>query len=67
MSDNEDEEQVQVKEIPEPDGKKIFISHVNSYTGRALLHELRNEHTVKEARAAHTFHGTLEKGTNAIY
>jgi len=65
MSD--DEEEVKVVEVPEPEGKKFFISHINSYTGRALLGEIRNEHTVKEAYAAHSFSGTLEKGTNEIY
>ena len=38
MSD--DEEEVKIVEVPEPPGKKFFISHINSYTGRALLKEL---------------------------
>lgn len=34
---------------------------MNSYTGKALLKELRNDHQVKEEYAAHTFSGTLRK------
>jgi hypothetical protein len=46
MSDNEEE--VKVVEVPEEPGKRFFISHVNSYTGRVLMEELRNAETVKE-------------------
>ena len=53
--------------MPEEPGKKIFISHVNSYTGRVLMAELDNKHKVKEEYAAHTFCGTLETGSNHIY
>jgi hypothetical protein len=66
MSDGEEAEAKPV-EIPEEPGKKFFISHVNSYTGRALLKELNNKDTVKEEWAAHTFEGTLEAGTNHTY
>jgi hypothetical protein len=66
MSDNEEEE-VKVVEVKEEPGKKFFISHINSYTGRALLKEIYNKNTVKEEWAAHTFHGTLETGTNHVY
>lgn len=66
MSDNEEEE-VKVVEVKEEPGKKFFISHINSYTGRALLKEIYNKDTVKEEWAAHTFHGTLETGTNHVY
>ena len=62
-----DEAEAKPIEIPEEPGKKFFISHVNSYTGRALLKELNNKDTVKEAWAAHTFDGTLEAGTNDVY
>ena len=55
-----DEEEQKVVEIPEPEGKKFFISHINSYTGKALLNEIYNKDTVKEEYAAHTFTGTLE-------
>jgi hypothetical protein len=34
---------------------------MNSYTGKALLKELRNDKLVKEEYAAHTFYGTLNK------
>lgn len=34
---------------------------MNSYTGKALLKELRNDKLVKEAYAAHSFVGTLRK------
>ena len=67
MSDAGSEEEEKKVEIPEEPGKKIFISHVNSYTGRALFQELDNSKTVKEAYAAHTFSGTLETGQNHIY
>jgi hypothetical protein len=58
MSDD-GEEQPKVIEVPEEPGKRFFISHMNSYTGRVLLEELRNAHKVKEAYAAHTFIGTI--------
>jgi len=61
MSDSGQEEE-KIVEIPEEPGKKIFISHVNSYTGRALYNELDNRSTVKEEYAGHTFYGTLETG-----
>ena len=57
MSD--DEEEVKIVEIPEPDGKKFFISHINSYGGQALLKTLFNADKVKEERSAHSFVGTL--------
>ena len=66
MSDD-GEEQPKVIEIPEEPGKKFFISHVNSYTGRVLIEELKNADKVKEEFAAHTFQGTLQTGTNHIY
>ena len=66
MSDYGEEEEKKV-EIPEEPGKKFFISHVNSYTGRALFSEINNKDTVKEEYAAHTFCGTLETGQNHIY
>ena len=66
MSQSGSEEEKKV-EIPEEPGKKIFISHVNSYTGRALYQELDNRETVREEFAAHTFCGTLETGQNHIY
>ena len=61
MSDDEGSQADIPKEPPKEDpGKKFFISHVNSYTGKALLKELRNEHLVREAFAAHTFTGTFK-------
>merc|ERR1740117_2268165 len=66
MSDDEENEKPKTPE-PEPNGKKFFISHVNSYTGRYLHEELKNAHEVKEERAAHTFIGTLESGKHHIY
>jgi hypothetical protein len=66
MSDNEDE-QPQIVEVKEEPGKKFFISHINSYTGKVLLDELRNAHKVKEEYAAHSFMGTIEPYTNHIY
>lgn len=58
MSDEENEE-VPVEPPKEEPGKKFFLSHLNSYTGKALLKELRNDATVREEYAAHTFVGTL--------
>ena len=42
MSEYGEEEapKVEVKEEP---GKKFFLAHANSYTGKAMLKELRNE------------------------
>jgi hypothetical protein len=65
MSD--DEEEQKVVEVPEPAGKKFFISHINSYTGKAILNGISNKKTVKEEYAAHSFCGTLEKGRNVLY
>ena len=49
MSEDGDQEQQQVKdEVREDPGKRFFISHLNSFTGRALCRELRNEHLVRE-------------------
>ena len=60
MSDiDNDEIEVPKEEPKEEPGKKFFLSHVNSYTGKALLKELRNETLVKDPEAAHTFIGTL--------
>ena len=51
--------------VPPPQGKKIFLSHCNSYEGRALFKELWNKDQFKEnpdwAYAAHVFTGTLRK------
>ena len=63
----EGEGEEEVKVIPEEPGKKFFISHVNSYTGRALFKELNNKGQTKEEYAEHAFSGTLETGTNHIY
>jgi hypothetical protein len=43
MSDYGSEEAKVVEEIPEVAGKKIFISHINSYTGRVLMREMDNK------------------------
>jgi hypothetical protein len=62
MSDYGDEQEEQKVEVKEEPGKKFFLSHMNSYTGKAMLKELQNSTQVKEAYAAHTFVGTLRKG-----
>jgi hypothetical protein len=60
MSDEDDQEQQVIKEPPREDpGKRFFVSHLNSYTGRALLRELKNDHLIREPHALHTFTGTL--------
>ena len=66
-------EEVKLPDDPEP-GKKIFLSHCNSYEGRALFKELWNkdqfdksvaywEHLDDDTReaAAHTFTGTVRR------
>lgn len=60
MSDEDDQQPEIIKPPPrEEQGKRFFISHLNSYTGRALCKELKNEHTVREPEwASHTFSGT---------
>ena len=71
----EGSEQEQVKEpTPPPQGKKIFLSHCNSFEGRATFKELWNkdqfdksvaywEHLDDDTReaAAHTFTGTVRR------
>lgn len=43
-------------------GKKFFISHMNGYTGKVLLSELRNDQKEGlEDFEKHTFVGTLNK------
>jgi len=61
--DYEDGEEVEVpKEEPKEElGKRFFLAHLNTYTGMALLKELKNAHLVKDPEAAHTFYGTLKK------
>ena len=55
-----DSDQEPIKEEPkEEPGKRFFLSHVNSYTGKALLKELRNEALVKDPMNAHTFTATF--------
>ena len=61
MSDYGDEVEEKKVEVKEEPGKKFFLAHMNSYTGKALLKELQNAHQVKEEYAAHTFVGTLMK------
>ena len=66
MSDGEDQEQQEVVKAPprEDPGKRFFISHLNSYAGKTLCQELRNEHLVREPEyAGHTFCGTLQDAT----
>lgn len=63
MSDDEQQEQELIKPPPrEEQGKRFFVSHLNSYAGRTLCKELKNEHLVREPHAAHTFSGTLLEG-----
>ena len=62
----ENSEQEQVKEpTPPPQGKKIFLSHCNSFEGRAMFKELWNKDKFEEnpewAYAAHLFTGTVRK------
>lgn len=66
MSENGSEEGEPVKEpTPPPQGKKIFLSHCNSFEGRAMFKELWNKDKFKEnpewAYASHIFTGTVRK------
>jgi hypothetical protein len=66
MAEEYDSEQEKPKE-PEPPqaGKKIFLSHCNSYEGQALFKALWNKDQFKDkpewGYAAHTFTGTVRK------
>ncbi len=44
MSEYGSEQEEQKVEVKEEPGKKFFLAHLNSYTGKALLNELKNEH-----------------------
>lgn len=55
----EDDVEVPKEEPKEEPGKKFFLSHMNTYTGKTLLKELWNADTVRSSDAAHTFYGTL--------
>ena len=49
-----------IKEPPREDpGKRFFVSHLNSYTGRAVLNQLKNDTLIREPHALNTFVGTL--------
>jgi hypothetical protein len=60
MADDYGEEEQPKAPAPEPDGKRIFLSHCNSYEGQALFKEMWNKETCREERAAHTFIGTVK-------
>jgi len=61
MSEEGSEGEIVKEEPKEEPGKRFFLSHLNSYTGKALLKELINEHLVKDPAAAHIFTGTLKE------
>ena len=62
MSDDENSQAEQPMEpVKEEPGKHIFISHYNSYTGKALLKELRNDIPERDPEAVHTFIGTIKE------
>ena len=62
MSDLSEAEKPKEPE-PEPDGKRIFLSHANTYEGQIMFKELWNkDQPLREPeRAAHTFTGTVRK------
>jgi len=64
----EGEQETEIVQAPirEPNGKRFFVSHLNSYTGRTICKELRNDHLVMEPHAAHTFSGTLFEGGDRL-
>jgi len=60
MSEEGSEQQEEIKEIPEEPGKKIFISHINSYVGRVLFSQMDNRDKCKDVEfAGNKFCGTL--------
>ena len=61
MSEYGEEQEPVVEEPKEEPGKRFFVAHLSSITGKALLKELRNEHLVKDPMAAHIYYGTLHK------
>ena len=64
MADDDygDEQEQQKLPDPEPSGKRIFLSHCNSYEGQALFKELWNYEQCRQPEiAAHTFLGTVKK------
>ena len=67
---SEQEEQPK-EEIPPPDGKKIFLSHCNSYEGQALFKALWNKDKYADkpewSHAEHTFTGTVRKEERNAY
>ena len=68
MSDDEGSQQEEIKEIPEEPGKKIFISHINSYVGKVLYNQLDNRAKCKDPEfAGNRFCGTLLQSTNSVF
>lgn len=63
MSDYGEEEDKPKEPVREEPGKRIFLNNINTFTGKAVYSELKNEHTVKESYAAHTFYATKSKTT----
>ena len=62
MSEEGSEAEKPKEPEPEADGKRIFLSHANTYEGQAMFKELWNKDKVREPeRAAHTFVGTVRK------
>jgi len=62
MSSEEGSEKPQKEPEPEQPGKRIFLSHSNSYEGMALFKELYNREQCRDPElAAHTFVGTVKK------
>ena len=61
MADDYGEEEQPKAPEPEPPGKRIFLSHCNSYEGQALFKELWNKELCREGHAAHSFIGTVKQ------
>lgn len=61
MSENGEEQEV--KKLPDPiPGKRIFLSHCNSYEGRAIFEALWNKEKCRVPEIeTHTFKGTVKK------
>ena len=64
MSDEGSDVEKPKEPEPEADGKRIFLSHSNTYEGQAMFKELDNKDKVREEereRTRHKFVGTIRK------
>ena len=68
MSSEGSQKDEEVKEIPEEPGKKIFISHINSYVGKVLYNQLDNRSKCRDVEfAGNKFCGTILQSSNSVF